>query len=727
MIDRWYAIYDAHVRPTAAHNPDVSRRFTVPEHQAIWNTTSTGAPQQPVDRLDLDALKAATALGVLSLKQGQYTSLPLDGRVDLIMPKPQPKPAKSVRFNDGQAGAASSVPTHYQPPQAQAPPADHAPSSSSPDPSASQPPLESAPAPMPVEQQFERPAIWDAQRYSPPAGSLPEMGNSTIEFYQNAWDAPASHQGQYYYQQQSHAQQPEPEYPTLPANVVQDQWYQQFTSSVPDRSAVQAVFPWEGKQRQATRVFPRGSTPPPLHDQHKPNVAPDLSVQSATPPFSSSQQQQQQRTPDAAPPPAPVRSMAEAMASYTNAWDHDDSIKRYMSRITGVPLPSTKKDSKSMYDAGLRSVPPTPSTAQLKRLDSHVSHDTRSSASGDGDDEDEGDDYEDDEDDASRQGRGPSGEPRSPRVSMRRYREKQRTYSNSGGAESSTSPNPRYRDKHAQTDRQHMQDVGLQVNDPVNSPTARTFTAGASSGSGPGSSGMKDQGSGSHMPMPLPTKKRDAAKPTRSSGSDTPTATSPYASTTRSSAPPASAANATQTQPASSVPRRIPFPVQQPSTDRVPQRARQQSRDIGAHSFHPSSGTGIGLGSSGKGSQDTASPTSVVSNLPTGLPPRSSIDSVRSSSSVSPTAGASPPLPLSPLGGGQGSGNGTGNGNGNGNAHGRRRESQDVAPSAVDASGMPSVRASRHFAPETDIGVRKGQTLEVLQRLMRGSGNGSGP
>lgn len=641
------------------------------------------------------------------------------------MPKPQPKPVRTVRFSDSDSpnpsqgsqgqGQSPSVPSHYQPPQPHAPPSDHAPSYTSPEPSSAQPPLESAPPPMPVEQQFERPAIWDAQRYSPPKESMPEMGNSTIEFYQNAWDAPVAQQSQYFHQQHQE-QKREPEYPTLPANVVQDQWYQQFTSSVPDRSAVQAVFPWEGKQRQATRVFPRGSTPPPQSNAHKPDVAPVLNVQHPSPPYGSPQ-----RTPEAAPQAPPPRSMAEAMASYTNAWDNDDSIKRYMSRLTGTPLPSSKKDTKSMYDSGLRSVPPTPgpgsrsgSQAQLQRLDSHVSHDTRSSASGDGDDEDEGDDD------------SAGGEPRSPRVSMRRYKENQRIHSSSsagaGAGASSTSPNPRYLDKHAQTERQHMQDVGMQVNAPANNPTARTFA----------SAGMREQGVGAGVgagaPMPAPSKKRDAARPTRSSGSDTPTATSSYRSPTSdtTAVPPIPS-----TQPASSVPRRVPFPMQQPSTDRVPQRSKEQqhlSGNIGAHSFHPSSGSTLGLSPSNathqtQGGQSTASPTSVVSNLPTGLPPRSSIDSTRSFSSASSGVTTSPPLALSPLGG-AGAGNGSNNGHGHAHGHGRRRESQDLAPSAVDPTGMPSVRASRHFAPETDIGVRKGETLEVLQRLMRGSGNG---
>ena len=193
-----------------------------------------------------------------------------------------------------------------------------------------------------------------------------------------------------------------------------------------------------------------------------------------------------------------------------------------------------------------------------------------------------------------------------------------------------------------------------------------------------------------------------------SSGSDTPTASSPYASRPSGSAQAASssqAQGATKGSTGSAIPRRVPFPVSQPSTDRIPQRVRPTGQGpSGTSSFHQSQPS--------TSSAHASSPTSVVSNLPTGLPARTSIESSRSTSS-----NTSPPTGSTPL---------TGTGAGIGPYASRRRESQDITPSGIDSSGTPIVRASRHFDPATDIGVRKMETQEVLRRLMRGSGNGSG-
>ena len=90
LIDRWYDVYDRNVRPGTAHHPDMAQRFKVPEHIAVWNTSAGSSEMQPSDRLDLAQLKAAVGVGMTNMTPGQYTSLPLDGRVDLIMPKPKP-------------------------------------------------------------------------------------------------------------------------------------------------------------------------------------------------------------------------------------------------------------------------------------------------------------------------------------------------------------------------------------------------------------------------------------------------------------------------------------------------------------------------------------------------------------------------------------------------------------------------------------------------------------
>jgi hypothetical protein len=429
LIDRWYAVYDKFVRPTAAHAPDISKRFAVPETVAVWNQSASAVPQQPDDRMDLDALRVAAQLGVTSFARGQYTSLPLEGRVDLLMPKPKPK---VVHFES--------------PPKS---PRDAAPAIDSPT-------AIVAPEPQTMQQQTEQPSTWDASRYSPPKDAGPEMSIPMNTFYQPAWEQPAAQQSAWY-----HAPPPqrEPEYPTLPANVQKDEWYKQFTGSQPDRTAIQPVFPWEQPgqaYRKPDRVFPRGSSPPRHADRdRKPQLT--VSIQQPTPPVQSPAQR-----PSPPPPPPPPRSMAEAMASYTNAWDNDPSIKQYIDRITGKPSgqsrPAVSRDMHGRDMSGLQSVPGTPrkgTAPALHRRD--PSNDTQSSASGDGDDEDEGE--TDDDPGASPRLESTPGIPSSQPFPRGQY-----------------SSNPRYRDRHVQTDRAQMSDATVQAAPGGGpSPAVRTF------------------------------------------------------------------------------------------------------------------------------------------------------------------------------------------------------------------------------------------------------------
>ncbi|KAL7420151.1 glycogenin glucosyltransferase [Cryptotrichosporon argae] len=389
LVDRWYAIYDAHVRRTAAHAPDLAQRFSVPEHVAVWNLAS-GVPVQPDDRLDLLSLRAATERGVTSLKPGQYISLPLEGRVDLIMPK----------------SAAKEAPSPLPSPAASTPP-----------------PVIPVPAPHPVHQQQEQPKTWDASRYAPPRDAGPEMAVPMSTQYGNAWEQPAHSQRNYF-----EAPQSEPRYPTLPSNVVNDAWYKQFANSVPDRSSVQAVFPWEKKPHHAARVFPRGDTPP----QTPRTSAPELSVQIPTPPVAVLQ-------PVHHVAHQPVhqisRSFQDAMASYTNAWDDLPGIRRYANRLTRL---------------GIGSQPPVPPPAPTVPTTPTVTHphrsmalDSRSEGSRDGDDE------------------GASADESEPGSSPTAVRHVARFPDQALPHDQYM--NERYRDCHAQTDRHALSDAKVQA------------------------------------------------------------------------------------------------------------------------------------------------------------------------------------------------------------------------------------------------------------------------
>ena len=230
-------------------------------------------------------------------------------------------------------------------------------------PSAIASPLMTAPPPQTIQQQMTEPATWDAARHPPPQHSGPEMSIPINMHYAPAWDQPPSAQSAYYSSQHT-----EPEYPNIPANVRSDEWYKHFTTSTPDRSNIQPLFPWEKglRQRRPDRIFPEGDSPLRQHGSH-----PDASA--STHHASSSLSSPSGQT--------PPKSMQEAIASYTNAWDTVPSIQRYMSSISGPGVQTSKRDSDLK---GLQSIPGTPGFEVPHRRG--MSTDRRSDVSGDASD-----------------------------------------------------------------------------------------------------------------------------------------------------------------------------------------------------------------------------------------------------------------------------------------------------------------------------------------------------
>lgn len=291
-----------------------------------------------------------------------------------------------------------------------------------------------APLPQTIQQQMHRPATWDASRYSPPKEGKPEMAIKMDQWYAPAWEQKPSQQSSYY--QQQHPSQPQ--YPTLPSSVTGDQWYKDYHGKVPDKKHIKAVFPWEQSgtfHRRPDRVFPRGDSPPPEPQSLAP---PHVRVQNPTPPI------EPPRRESPPPPPAP-KSMADSMASYTNAWDSMPSIQRYVDRITGRPNAPTglgvRRES-TLDPISIQSVPPTPTKEKAHHLRS-TSIDRRSDVSGDGDDEDE---------------ESSEGDPNSPRVTMSQWGREQQQ-----GLIGAYPSNAKYMDRHVQTDGTNMSDAKVQA------------------------------------------------------------------------------------------------------------------------------------------------------------------------------------------------------------------------------------------------------------------------
>jgi glycogenin glucosyltransferase len=393
----------------------------------VWNL-ATGIPAQPEDRLDLDQLKTAAGSGVSAIKPGQYMSLPLEGRVDLIMPRPRPKDPSPT--SDPVPTSPTAITSPIQP---------------------------VAPLPQTLQQQTSQPATWDAQRYSPPKEGKPEMAIKMDAYYAPAWEqAPSQHKSYFHQQQQS-----EPQYPTLPESVTGDTWYKDYHGKVPDKKNIKAVFPWEQpgyQHRKPDRVFPRGESPPPAQPQPQLHLAqPSVTAQPPTPPGRESPP----------PPPPPVhRSMADAMASYTNAWDSMPSIQRYVSQITGRKAPPGGLGIRRTVNndpVAIQSVPPTPSEKKSTRK-REISLDRRSNASGDGDDEDEAS-SEDEKAGVS------------PRVALGEFRRG----SHGQHHASSGYGNVNYRDRTVQTESPKLHDAKVQaIPGGGPSPTVKTFELSSS-------------------------------------------------------------------------------------------------------------------------------------------------------------------------------------------------------------------------------------------------------
>lgn len=379
---RWYDIYDRFVRPTASNEPDLAKRFTVPEHIAIWNQPATA--DQEVGRMSLDELKAAILTGVASAKQNRYMSMPLEGRVDLIMPTESPL---------GTSSGAEQNPL----------------SSSSDDPllvrrlaEANEPRFVAddtskfsiALEPRPAEQSQPSTMVesaWDAARHPPPKNSRPEMLVPMNTVYAPAWDEPPSASATYY----EEATEPAFDYPELPDSVKTNDWYGRFNSVNPDPKLITNVFPWEtgiGSRPAATRRFPKEKPSAEVSsglnmegDLEAPADSNDMIRKTQVLNNSEYQQQKSSTSTDDHPTQHPHLSFAESVASYTNAWDEVASIHSYAQRLTAAGIGVERRT----HSSSMETVAATPRATSTPPYDRPHPMVPPSSGSADGDDEDD--------------------------------------------------------------------------------------------------------------------------------------------------------------------------------------------------------------------------------------------------------------------------------------------------------------------------------------------------
>lgn len=303
LIDRWFAVYDRHMRPLG--QPALDPIFSVPQTVAVWDQPALSSQEgrEQMERMGSSKFDqftatlhqgAATGHVPAPNTEGIYYSLPLDGRVDLMRPRPvkprQPSP-------DPQPSLAAST-------------------QNLPD-----------PTPVPIPNQQGSPPLtdtWNAQHHAPPRRSGPEFGEMRDGMpanYQNAWDKPLGHQ------KHEHDWDANEAYPSIPEVVKQDNWYAGAASGTPDYSKVETVFPWELKRHAPSRHFPASDPPPPRPSSHH-SEPPALRLQLPSPPLGQ---------PSSSPPAGHQRheSFSQSMAHYSNAWDIP-SIQKYADHLVGV-------------------------------------------------------------------------------------------------------------------------------------------------------------------------------------------------------------------------------------------------------------------------------------------------------------------------------------------------------------------------------------------------------
>ncbi|CAE6432689.1 unnamed protein product [Rhizoctonia solani] len=420
LVDRWYAVYDAHFRAELDAKDAPKSEFEVHKYESAWEGTKggqeftaydggvdSGATKPPANQLNqyphvvpphtyhvavssapsegqsatsqpasLEelrrlALHGAGHAGAVRAGEGSYVSLPMAGRFTLMRPPPPPEPEPVY----------TPVETHHH---------HH------------EEPYH-APPPPPQEHHYEHhephvhhehhghhghhehhehhnhhhhhhepphrppspPIIAWNPAYEPPPTTAPAADNFPNAWYENQWDMPATKD---YHHGQEHSgapeqffQPPEPEQ-YIPPELINQGQYSELTVNgyEPDHARIKAVFPWEENERPApTRAFPERKPPPPKKVKQEP-IAPI-----APPPFER--------------PPSPPRALG---STYFNAWDDIPSIQRYAARLTGA-LPTPGKPETPIIPAPASSAPKKEWSWERDRGDSG------DASSRDGDDEDD--------------------------------------------------------------------------------------------------------------------------------------------------------------------------------------------------------------------------------------------------------------------------------------------------------------------------------------------------
>ncbi|EJD51941.1 hypothetical protein AURDEDRAFT_111495 [Auricularia subglabra TFB-10046 SS5] len=398
LVDRWFDVYDTHFRPTevAPH-----QEYEIQRYKSAWNeSTESLAPNTVLNlddlrRLAIEGVAASSIVGQApsAVGEGEYQTLPLEGRVDLMRPPPPPvqPPAAPHVHVEGPTPPIASQPgptdtgTHRHPspgfpaqalptplphevppaplrrthsfppitPQAAVPVHPHQP----PEYFAAPPAAEhhsctsSPPRPPSPPKITWNPAVEPPPRTPPPPSHFP-----IDSYFPNVWDVPQPQPHRHQSEEEERARRDQqffqpPARTHIPPHLVEQGHYRALTSDVkhpqPDRSSVATVFPWEERRRAAPqRYFPRTDTPPP----GLPFV--ELTPKS-TPEAAPASQATRQFSPTSSPPSHRASGMPLSM-QYFNAWDHVPGIQKYAKRLMRPPAPPIALNAEPLPHKGHR-------------------------------------------------------------------------------------------------------------------------------------------------------------------------------------------------------------------------------------------------------------------------------------------------------------------------------------------------------------------------------------
>ncbi|QRV83147.1 glycosyltransferase family 8 protein [Ceratobasidium sp. AG-Ba] len=374
LVDRWFAVYDAHYRVEESLSKS---EFEVRHYESAWEgskpkeeeftaydggadsgaqintaeaqanqyphvvppytyhvttyTTPSGLPPSSTSAATLEELRRLALQGsggadAARVGEGAYISLPLEGRISLMRPQhpdpvpvflhrpraPEPEPQPEPQHHHHQPHHETH---HYEPPHE----THHHEHHHQEHHHHEQHHHEHHEHHHHETHHYEppRPAsppmiTWNPA-VEPPPNVAPPQRHFEVTYVQNQWDMPHHDSSQFF-------QPPPPA--DIPKQLVAEGHYSNVTADgFQPSQPVKPIFPWEEAQRTAPeRAFPDYVAPPP---QPEPEPAP------AAPPTVTRVFPPEQTT-------APARELG---AVYSNAWDDIPSIQRYASRLMGVKPP----------------------------------------------------------------------------------------------------------------------------------------------------------------------------------------------------------------------------------------------------------------------------------------------------------------------------------------------------------------------------------------------------